>query len=114
MKKIKYDRQKINLIVAIIALALILLANILNYFRLELFGVIHGYAPHNFAFNLTIFFPLNFFGILLSIITLTLTLGKWRKWTNIRMKWTTLIFNFIVILYVLFILFRIVMIMRNH
>jgi len=114
MKKFNFDGQKINLIVAIFALFLILLANFLNYFRLEFFDVIHGYAPHNFAFNLIIFFPLNFIGILLSIITLTLTLDNWKKWTNRRMKWTTLLMNLMVMLYVLFILFSIVMMMRNH
>ena len=37
------------------------LNQIFSYYRFELFGIMPGYAPHNFAYNFGFFLPINTF-----------------------------------------------------
>ncbi|WP_404986887.1 hypothetical protein ACI513_07980 [Chryseobacterium sp. M5] len=49
--KIKVKAQFIDYLLIVIANLAFALIFIFGYYRLEWFGVIPGYAPYNFAFN---------------------------------------------------------------
>lgn len=60
-----------NLAVLIFALFIAVLT--VNYFRAELFGIIPGYAPHNFGFNMLFFIPVNIFLMFCSLFVVIKT-----------------------------------------
>ncbi|MFN6947251.1 MAG: hypothetical protein ACK4ND_20095 [Cytophagaceae bacterium] len=49
--------MKNTFIASIVALVLFSIALLVNAFRMELFGIIPGYAPHNFGFNILFLLP---------------------------------------------------------
>ena len=53
---------------SIASLAIFAFALLVNIFSKELFGIVEGYAPHNFAFNIGVLLPLHTMGLILSII----------------------------------------------
>ncbi|HCO68164.1 MAG TPA: hypothetical protein DIT04_10485 [Dysgonomonas sp.] len=59
-----------TLIISVISLIIFIGVQILNFFRQELFGVVPGYAPHNFSFNLLIYIPANIISLVLSIVVI--------------------------------------------
>ena len=105
--------EKANLVFSIVSFTLLLAALILNYLRTELFGVVKGYAPHNFGFNVIYFIPLTFLSVLTAIISVTWLFGNWSKRRNRNIKWITLllilpvIFSFFIGLINIFQLLRI-------
>jgi hypothetical protein len=46
---------------AVVVALLFTLGLTINFFRRELFGIVPGYAPHNFGFNAFFFIPLTSF-----------------------------------------------------
>jgi hypothetical protein len=106
--------QKINLVVSIISLILIGAAIILNIFRYELFGVVPGNAPNNFSFNLTVFLPLSFFGLLLSSIALIMVFLKWRKWGNKKIRIFTIFFALPAMWLLILLVINTILILRVH
>jgi hypothetical protein len=80
------NRQRIDLILARLAASLFSIALILNYFRYELFGVVPGYAPHNFSFNFSIFIPLTVSALLLSTHVNFRVLLYWSDRPNLLQK----------------------------
>ncbi len=76
---------------AIVAVTLFLLLQVLSAFRWELLGLANGYAPHNFFFNVTFFWPM-----LITIITICAfvvggVLGNWKKISRTRYKLVPLV-----------------------
>lgn len=69
----------ILIVIAILAFALIF---IFGYYRLEWFGVIPGYAPYNFAFNVGLILPLTFVSFVLSVFVFSRALLNWKKRSN--------------------------------
>jgi hypothetical protein len=70
----------------------------INYFREELFGIVPGYAPHNFSFNLTFFIPANFFILICCLVVIIRTLFNWNKWSEARKRFWSLILTIPIIL----------------
>lgn len=68
-------------ILSSVSFLLIILEQLLSYYRLELLGLHPGYAPYNFSYNFRYLFPAMFISGVLSIIALILFAHAW--W-NIR------------------------------
>jgi len=83
--------EKANLIISVISGVSLIIALILNYFRTEWFGVIKGYAPHNFGFNFTYFLPLIFLSLVTAFISMVWLFSKWKIRQNKIYKWITLV-----------------------
>lgn len=104
--------ERNNLILAIISVLSLCIALILNFFRTEWFGVIKGYAPHNFGFNIIYFLPLIFIHFLTAGIALIWLLLKWDSRKNLIIKWITFLLImpavafFIISIAVIFHIFR--------
>lgn len=71
---------------AIIASSLFVLLLTLNYFRLELLGIVPGYAPHNFGFNILFFLPTLIVILIISGLVIGGVLGQWKKIARPRNK----------------------------
>jgi hypothetical protein len=73
--------EKLNryLYLSIISFFLLLIAQIANVFRQELFGIVPGYAPHNFSFNLAFFIPINLLALIIGIYVFSKTIKFKRK-----------------------------------
>jgi hypothetical protein len=76
---------------AIVADSLLVTALIVNYFRFELFGIVPGYAPHNFSFNITFFIPAVLTSALISIFVTVTVLLAWRSLPSLRVKLITVL-----------------------
>jgi hypothetical protein len=83
--------ERNNLILSIISVLALGIALLLNYYRTEWFGVIKGYAPHNFGFNLIYFIPLLFVHYATAGISLFWLLLRWDSRFNIKIKWVTVL-----------------------
>ena len=82
LRRIKKEKWTIKL--ATFSLTSLIAILTINYFREELFGIKKGYAPHNFAFNMTFLLPATFVILMTSTITIAGTLFNWRKWTGLK------------------------------
>jgi ABC-type Fe3+-siderophore transport system permease subunit len=91
-------QERNNLILSSISTISLIAALALNYFRTEIFGVVKGYAPHNFSFNMVYFFPLLFSGFLTAVISALWLAMKWNARQNKNIKWLTLVLTFPAIL----------------
>lgn len=74
--------QFIDYILIVIASLAFALIFIFGYYRLECFGVIPGYAPYNFAFNVGLILPLTFVSFVLSVFVFSRALLNWKKRSN--------------------------------
>jgi hypothetical protein len=83
--------QKRLLIWSIIAATLFIFALTINYFRQQLFGIIPGYAPHNFGFNFIFFIPVTVTATLISYFVVGQTLLSWRRLNDQKRKLLTLL-----------------------
>ncbi len=81
-----YHHQKKLFRWAIIADCLLIIALIINYFRLEWFGIVPGYAPHNFSFNFVFFIPMVLTSALIAYFVAGQTLLNWKRLPDIRVK----------------------------
>lgn len=82
---IKASRKAIwTLRLAITSLVFFIVVLTINYFRLALFGVVPGYAPHNFSFNLLFFIPTNFLILIMALIVITRILNNWNNWGSLK------------------------------
>lgn len=102
-----------NLIFSIVSVITLMIALILNYFRTELFGVVKGYAPHNFGFNMTIFMPLSLLSFLTGIVSIIWLINKWRKRQNTGLKKLTLILSIPSFGFLILIAINIIIILRQ-
>jgi len=102
----------INLILSILSLVSLTTALLLNYFRTELFGVVKGYAPHNFSFNITYFFPLSIISILTSLVSLIWLKNKWKHRQNKTVKWITLSMSLPAICFLILMTINVFLILR--
>lgn len=114
MNRLTSNGQKINLIVSTVSLISISLAILLNQYRYELFGVVPGNAANNAGFNMLIFLPLSFVGLLLSVISLTLTVVKWKKWRNVKIRIWTFVMALPAIGFFCLLVINMLMILRVH
>lgn len=74
--------QFIDYILIVIASLAFALIFIFGYYRSEWFGVIPGYAPNNFAFNVGLILPLTFVSFVLSVFVFSRALLNWKKRSN--------------------------------
>lgn len=74
--------QFIDYILIVIASLAFALIFIFGYYRLEWFGVIPGYAPYNFAFNVGLILPLTFVSFVFSVFVFSRALLNWKKRSN--------------------------------
>lgn len=102
----KANQQFVDLILAIISILLLTIAIILNVFRHELFGVIHGNASRNFGFNLTYFIPLTFLSLIISFIVNFRVFWNWNKRTDLKKKVLSLILASPILILFVFTLLR--------
>jgi hypothetical protein len=80
-----------DLILAGLSAFLLLTAFVLNYYRYELFGVVHHNAANNFWFNLTFFIPLTFCSMLFSIAAYIRVIFNWKEKPDSAKKIITLV-----------------------
>jgi hypothetical protein len=78
-----------------------------NHFRLELFGIVPGYAPHNFGFNMLFFIPANLLIILGCFIVIARTLINWNHWRKPTQRIIPLCLTLPIIVEWIFVLFEI-------
>jgi hypothetical protein len=86
MKRQRISKEKWTFGIAAVAFTAFVHVMMINIFREELFGIVPGYAPHNFAFNMTFFLPANFLILVLSVGMLIRTLKNWSAWKNKKTK----------------------------
>ncbi len=99
-KRMKKGVKTMKFSIAIFSIFIAVL--LINTFRLELFGIIPGYAPHNFGFNVMFFIPVNLFVFISCFVILTLVIINWTKWGKTKEKYisfgiSTTIFSFLLI-----------------
>ena len=82
-KKIKWTAR-----MGIASCCILLFAIGINQFREPLLGIKEGYAPHNFSFNILFFLPSMLAALGLGLAVIGRTIKYWRKWTNLKKKWT--------------------------
>jgi hypothetical protein len=82
----------------------------INHFREELFGIVPGYAPHNFSFNVSFFIPATLVILITSLISIVGTLYNWNKWRSLKYRMVPLVLTMPIV--GLF-LFRIWWVMKN-
>lgn len=80
--KAKIRAERIDYILIVIANLAFALIFIFGNYRLEWFGVIPGYAPYNFAFNVGVILPLTFISVVISIVVFFRILVSWKKRKN--------------------------------
>ncbi|MBR8538340.1 hypothetical protein KDU71_22405 [Carboxylicivirga sediminis] len=83
--KLKKGRRTMKF--SIIVFILFITAWTINIFREELFGIVPGYAPHNFGFNVMFFGPINLFVFISSFIVLMLVIYNWTNWGKSKEKY---------------------------
>ncbi|MDA0177388.1 MULTISPECIES: hypothetical protein [Mesoflavibacter] len=81
IKKIKWTTR-----MAFSSLGILIIALLINEFRVPLFGIKKGYAPHNFGFNFTFFLPSMAIAIGLGFAVIGRTIKHWKTWTNLNKK----------------------------
>ncbi len=92
---------------ALINVSIFLCTLSINFFRKELFGLISGYAPHNFAFNALFFIPANLLTFTCSLIVLHQVIKHWDRWPTQSEKLMPLAMTFPVLGLWCFLLLRI-------
>jgi uncharacterized membrane protein len=80
--KTKIKAEQVDYILIVIANFALALIFIFGNYRLEWFGVIPGYAPYNFAFNVGVILPLTFISVVISILVFFKILLSWKKRKN--------------------------------
>jgi len=53
----KWRNWNLTTVIAVFTFGYFVFVLVVNEFRYELFGIVPGYAPHNFSFNLSFFLP---------------------------------------------------------
>lgn len=99
--RIKAKPEFTDYILVVIANLAFALIFIFGYYSLEWFGVLPGYAPHNFAFNIGIILPLIVISSVLAVIVLCRVLSKRNKRKNNLDKYLTILFSLPVLLFIL-------------
>lgn len=85
--------EKTNMVLSVVSLFSLIAALILSYYKTELFGIIKGYAPHNYSFNLTYFIPLILLSIVTAFVSLIWLRNNWKLRQNIKLKWITMLLS---------------------
>ena len=97
------ERKLLNIsIFLFFALISILL---ISYYR-RFFGVIEGYAPYEFAFNMLFFIPSILFIMIMTLVITLKVKSKWRYYKNTSWKWITISFLSPVILFLSYAILR--------
>ncbi|MDF3079124.1 MAG: hypothetical protein K0S09_3013 [Sphingobacteriaceae bacterium] len=92
---------------AVVVALLFTLGLTINFFRRELFGIVPGYAPHNFGFNAFFFIPFNFLLLLSSLFIILRTASLWTDSSAKKLKVQSLGLTLPIIALMLFQLLRI-------
>ncbi len=87
-KRMKKGVKTMKFSIAIFSIFIAIL--LINTFRLELFGIVPGYAPHNFGFNVMFFIPVNLFVFISSFVILILVIINWTNWGKTKEKYISL------------------------
>src|ERR1700679_3674926 len=80
-------RQNLDILWACIGFSVFLIANIFSFFRLELFNMPSHGASTNFAFNVSIFFPMTLLSIFIGLFIISRIIAHWKVRTNLKKKW---------------------------
>jgi len=99
--KIKAKAEFIDYILVVISNLAFALIFIFGYYRLEWFGVLPGYAPHNFGFNFLIILPLLIISSLLSVIVVYRNLSIQNKRENKVDRYLAIAFVSPILLFIL-------------
>jgi hypothetical protein len=99
--------QRRLLVWSLIAATLFICALVLNYFRRPLFGIIPGYAPHNFTFNFIFFIPATVIATLISYFVVGQTILNWRRLIDLRGKVVALLLTVPILALFVLMVFRI-------
>lgn len=106
--------EKIYLSISILSILSLMAAFILGYFRTELFGVIKGYAPHNYGFNMICFLPLILLSLSFAFVSLIWLSNQWKNRQNRKLKWVIMILSMPAVCIFLYVIIGIFMILRQH
>lgn len=80
--KNKISGEVVDYILVVIANLAFALIFIFGNYRLEWFGVLPDYAPHNFGFNVGIIIPLTLICFVLSLLVIFRVFLSWKKRIN--------------------------------
>lgn len=103
--KIKAKAEFIDYILVVIANLAFALIFIFGYYRFEWFGILPGYAPHNFGFNVGLIIPLTFISFACSVFVVIRIFCNWKCRTNKLNKYFSILFSLPGILLILRIFF---------
>ncbi|MFZ6052516.1 hypothetical protein [Halocola ammonii] len=79
--------------VALLAPMIFAIVEIMSIFREELFGIVPGYAPHNFSFNFGFYLPAHFFLSTLCLLVIIRTYINWDIWPAKIEKYVALLLS---------------------
>lgn len=99
------DNERKLLNISIFLLFALISILLISYYR-RFFGVIEGYVPYEFAFNMLFFLPSILFIIVVTFITTLKVKTKWRHYKNVRWKWMTISFLPPVVLFLSYAIIR--------
>lgn len=84
---------------AIVTFITFLVGIIINFFRLELLGVVPGNAANNFSFNIGFFIPFNLLILLSCLVVIIGILIKWNKNPKIKNRLISLVFALPIVIF---------------
>lgn len=99
------DNERTLFHISILLLSSLIAVLLICHYR-RLFGVIEGYAPYEFTFNMLFFLPSLLIIFIGTLITTLKVKSKWIYYENNRLKWFTMTFLTPIILFLTFIIIR--------
>jgi hypothetical protein len=99
--------------ISLIVLLTFIGLHIISYYR-SIFGVIEGYAPYEFGFNILFFLPGLLFITILALIVSLKVKSKWSNYKNKKLKWFTLVVISPIILFWIYSFLRIILILVSN
>ncbi|MFY1047603.1 hypothetical protein [Chryseobacterium sp. GP-SGM7] len=97
----KVKAESIDYILVVIANLAFALIFIFGYYRFAWFGVLPGYAPHNFGFNVLVILPLLVITSVFSVIVLSRVLSNRNKRKNNLDKYLTILLTLPILFFIL-------------
>lgn len=85
------EPQTSALKLSIVAAILFYGALTINHFRTPLLGMVHGYAPHNIAFNFLFFIPVTLIATIMAGFALGKIIKNWGAFSRNLGKYTCLL-----------------------
>ena len=111
MKFFEINREK-RFMITVSNTILFVVTLLISEYR-HLFGVIKGYAPYEFAFNLIFFLPIMIIVLIIAIILFSKTISERKNYNNKICFYSTLLFNVPILLFWSWLLVRMILFMLN-